>query len=276
MMRIAIDLGGTNIRVALFENNTLRELVSSLCPANSRQEVVFQAIYSLIDQVFNDDVKYIGIGVPSVVDSEEGIVYNVANISSWIEVPIKKMLEEKYHVIVYVNNDANCFVLGAKEMLNADSANIVGLTLGTGLGCGLYLNQKLYNGSNTGAGEIGLIPYLKHDYEYYCSTPYFEHVVHMSSKQLCHLAEKGELDSLEEWTKFGCHIGELCKAVLYMYDPDIIVIGGGISSAFPYFIDAVWATLVNFAYPNILEKVRIKVCNDTLTGLLGVATLCND
>lgn len=275
-MKIAIDLGGTNIRVALLENELVKELVSSLCPAHSSEEVVFEAICLLIDKVINKEVDYIGIGVPSVVDSTEGLVYNVANIPSWVEVPIKKLLEDRYHVTVCVNNDANCFVLGAKKMLNVPLTNIVGLTLGTGLGCGLYLNGKLYNGSNTGAGEIGLIPYLEHDYEYYCSTPYFEHELHISAKKLGELAKMGDIASLDEWTKFGCHIGELCKAVLYMYDPDIIVIGGGISFSFPYFIDAVWATLDDFAYPNTVKKVRIKVCNDTLTGLLGGAMLCND
>ncbi len=275
-MKIAIDLGGTNIRVALLEHESVKELVSSLCPAHSSEEVVFDAICLLIDKVINKEVDYIGIGAPSVVDSTAGIVYNVANIPSWIEVPIKKWLEDKYHVTVYVNNDANCFVLGAKKMLNIRQDNIVGLTLGTGLGCGLYLNGELYNGSNTGAGEIGIIPYLEHDYEYYCSTPYFEGELHISSKKLAELAKMGDIGSLEEWTKFGHHLGELCKAVLYMYDPDVIVIGGGISSAFPYFIDAVWATLDDFAYPNIVKKLRIEVCNDPLTGLLGGAMLCND
>jgi len=275
-MKIAIDLGGTNIRVALIEEEMVKKLVSSHCPADSGQEVVLESIYLLIDQIINSEVNCIGIGVPSVVDSLEGIVYNVANIPSWVEVPIKQLLEDRYHVAVYVNNDANCFVLGAKTLLNISSANIVGLTLGTGLGCGLYLNHQLYNGSNTGAGEIGIIPYLNHDYEYYCSTPYFENELNISSKILGDLAKKGDLVSLEQWANFGKHIGELCKAVLYMYDPDVIVIGGGISSAFPYFIDAVWKTLDDFAYPNIVKKVRIEVCNDSLTGLLGVATLCND
>ena len=60
------------------------------------------------------EVAGIGVGVPSVVDSEEGIVYNVANIPSWTEVPLKRLLQERFSVPVYINNDSNCFALGVK------------------------------------------------------------------------------------------------------------------------------------------------------------------
>src|SRR5690606_24955530 len=112
--------------------------------------------------------------VPSVVDVDKGIVYDVQNIPSWKEVPLKAIMEERYGVPVQVNNDANCFALGEKYFgQGRDSKAFIGLTLGTGLGAGIILNDKLYAGPNCGAGEFGMVPYLDYHYEYYASGQFF-------------------------------------------------------------------------------------------------------
>ena len=120
------------------------------------------------------DVTGIGVGVPSVVDTEKGIVYGVQNIPSWQEVYLKEFLENKYNLPTYVNNDANCFAAGEKYFGKAkEYENAVGLIIGTGLGAGLILNDRLYSGTNCGAGEFGTISFRGHNYEYYCSGQYF-------------------------------------------------------------------------------------------------------
>ncbi len=77
--------------------------------------------FQLIRNMMNEQVDGIGIGVPSIVDPEKGIVYNVANISSWKEIHLKEILENEFKVAVAINNDSNCFTLGesytAKENL---------------------------------------------------------------------------------------------------------------------------------------------------------------
>ena len=102
-----------------------------------------------ISKMMTPQTRGIGVGVPSVLDSETGVVYNVANIPSWIEVPLKDILESEFNVPVYINNDSNCFTLGEKKFGEGRPfKHLVGVTLGTGVGAGIIINDHLYGGSN--------------------------------------------------------------------------------------------------------------------------------
>src|SRR5262249_7677354 len=137
-------------------------------------EVVLQEIIGGIQAVFDTEVAAIGIGVPSVVDVEKGIVYAVQNIPSWKEVHLKERIEKQFHVPVHVNNDANCFALGECHFgKGRNFRDIVGMVLGTGLGAGIIIDRRLYNGTNCGAGEIGTIPYKGEMIESYASGQFF-------------------------------------------------------------------------------------------------------
>ena len=131
-IKLAIDLGGTNIRIARVENGQCTDHRSIPCPANEEASVVVDHLSQLIEGLIDDRVKGIGIGVPSIVDTQAGIVYDVANIAAWKEVPLKALLEEKFRVPVAVENDCNCFALG-ECMFGAgrDCSNMVGVTIGT-------------------------------------------------------------------------------------------------------------------------------------------------
>src|SRR6476620_2148539 len=108
---IGIDLGATNIRGAIISGSEISETKSQRI-SNGTEEEVLNDVFTLIDKLNNEDITAIGIGVPSVVDVEEGIVYDVVYIPSWKEVHLKKILEKRYKIPVLVNNDANCFALG--------------------------------------------------------------------------------------------------------------------------------------------------------------------
>ena len=160
-MYIGIDLGGTNIRVAAIEDGKILQIQAEPTNAKGAENVVLEQMARLIEAVITPEVKGIGIGVPSVVDREKGIVYNVVGIPSWKEVHLKDFLEARFHLPVSINNDANCFALGVAHYGSLrKSKEIFCVTLGTGVGGALVLEGKLYNGHNTGAGEIGSIPYL--------------------------------------------------------------------------------------------------------------------
>ena len=137
-MNIAIDLGGTSVRVALVDGSKIVSLISEPCRADRPENEVLDHICSLIDRLFSTEVKAIGVGVPSVVDAEKGIVYDVVGIPSWKEVHLKEVLEEKYHVPAYINNDCNCFALGVSTYGEARGySSAVCVTLGTGVGSSL-------------------------------------------------------------------------------------------------------------------------------------------
>ena len=155
-MRIGVDLGGTNIRAALVDGQSIIRKVKAGCPAMGTCEEVIEVVAGLISKVLCEDVESIGIGVPSVVDTRRGIVYNVANIPSWQEVHLKDIFEKRFGVPVHINNDANCFSLGESRFGQGRGyKDVVGITLGTGVGSGIVINGEVVYGHDGFAGELG-------------------------------------------------------------------------------------------------------------------------
>lgn len=273
-MRIGIDLGGTNIRMALVDNGKIVKKVAELCKAQETEQIVVDQIKNMIKQLINPSVDSIGIGVPSIVDSERGIVYDVTNIPSWKEVYLKDMLEAEFNIPVKVNNDCNCFVYGEHCFGQGNKyKDMVGITLGTGLGCGIIINDQLYNGANTGAGEICFIPYLNCNYEYYCSTPFFAEENQVSGKETFEKASQGDEQALALWKEYGKHIGNMIKMVVLVYDPPCVVIGGSIANAMPFFEEAMRDTFKDFPYQNTIERLKIYRSEVEDVAILGAAML---
>ena len=277
-MTIGIDLGGTNVRCGLVENNSVITRLSETCRSDQPEHVVLEQIEGLIRQLMNPAVKGIGIGVPSVVDVEKGIVYHVTNIPSWIEVHLKKYIESKFGIPVYVNNDANCFALGEhRYRCNEGNAfrNTIGVTLGTGVGAGVIINNRLYSGSNTGAGEIGCLPYLDRTLEDYCGSLFFVNNHHTTGKEVENLARCGDANALKIWEEFGKHIGVAVKMILYAYDPDAIIFGGSITNAYSFFEAAMRKELGTFFFPETVKKIQILISTNDDISILGAAALCD-
>jgi glucokinase len=272
-MKIGVDLGGTNVRVGLIDQGQLVRKVTALCPKGEEQEVL-DVLLSLIRELMSDAVTSIGVGVPSVVDRDKGIVYNAANIPSWKEVHLRQILEDAFHKLVFINNDANCFALG--EYLFGEGQNhenMVGLTVGTGIGAGLILNGQLYNGCNTGAGEIGALPFREADYERYCASKFFTANYKAKAQELEVKAHQGDKQALKAWQEFGNNLGCLMEAILYAYDPDLVVLGGGITAAFPFFGEAIYQRLSLFPWQESVKRLHIVPSKLQDAALLGAAML---
>ncbi|HXB09859.1 MAG TPA: ROK family protein [Puia sp.] len=280
-MVIGIDLGATNIRGAIVNGDNLSaippDIVSQRIHSDGSVEDVLGDIYSVIDALIAGDIAGIGIGVPSVVDVTEGIVYDVQYIPSWIEVPLKALLEAKYHKPVFVNNDANCFALGEYYFgKGRDAGSLIGLTIGTGLGGGIIINHKLYSGHNCGAGEFGLLPYKDNILEYYCSGSFFRNIHGLDGTAVFEAAKKGEPRALELYAQLGVHVGQAIKAVMYTYDPQLIILGGSVSQAFDLFSETMWQEIRTLAYGKSAQRIRIAVSDLQNSGILGAAALYYD
>ncbi|MBA4058394.1 MAG: sugar kinase, partial [Marivirga sp.] len=142
-----------------------------------------------------------------------------------------------------------------------------------GLGAGVIINNQLFHGNNCGAGEIGLLPYLDHNIEYYASGNLFQAFYHTTAEEAHHLALKGNAEALASWNEFGKHFGEALKCVIYAYDPEAIVLGGSLSKAYDFFKDAMNRSLEGFAYPESIKRLKIyQSVNGNIT-LLGAAAL---
>lgn len=274
-MRIAIDLGGTNVRVAtVLPGGQVERIISEPCRSKGSEEEVLEHVFSMIDELMTPEVDGIGIGVPSVVDTDKGIVYNVVGIPSWKEVHLKDRLEERYHIPASVDNDCNCFALGVTSFGRGQGyREAFCVTLGTGVGGSLVIDGQLYRGRNAGAGEIGSIPYLDRDYEYYCSSRFFVGKG-TSGKEAAVAAANGDPEGLKIMDEFGGHVGKLVQMIMFAYDPAVIILGGSISKAYPLFCDAMWKEIKNFPYPKSVGNLEIFQSEQVHAAFLGAANLC--
>jgi glucokinase len=189
-------------------------------------------------------------------------------------VHLKSILEKEFHLPVAVNNDCNCFALGEYHFGTGKIyQNMVCLALGTGVGAGIIINGKLYTGHNAGAGEIGCLPYLAHDYEYYCSGCFFVKEHDITGKEAYERGCAGDPHALHLWRETGAHIGNLIKAVLFTYDPQAIILGGSIAHAFDFFRETMYESLKRFPYPETVERIAILPSQKKDVALLGAAVL---
>ncbi|MGN6213278.1 ROK family protein [Parafilimonas sp.] len=274
---IGIDLGATNIRGAVVQENDLSQITSQRIRSNGSEEDVLHDVFALTDALMHDDITAIGIGVPSVVDVQEGIVYDVQYIPSWKEVHLKEIMEHRYHVPVFVNNDANCFALGEYYFGKGKGYDsMIGLTVGTGVGAGIIIHKKLYAGPNCGAGEFGMVDYLDKVYEYYCSGSFFENVHKLSGEFVYTQAQQEDVQALKLYEELGTHLGNCIKMIMYTYDPQIIILGGSVRHAYKYFEEAMWKRIKTFAFSKSAERLSIEVSSLQNSGILGAAALYFD
>lgn len=273
-MKIGIDLGGTNIKIGVVDQGIIVKSISEPTKGDRPENEVLDHLISLIHQVFDSNTTSIGIGVPSVVDVKRGIVYNVTHIPSWKEVHLKDILESEFKVPVAVNNDCNCFALGELSYGEGiDYSDIVCVALGTGVGAGIIFDNKLCNGANTGAGEIGELLYLQHNYEYYCSSHFFVREYNITGKEAYEKASQGDMWALKIWESFGLHVGNLIKAILFAYDPQAIILGGSISKSFEFFSPKMHEILQSFPYPETVAKLKIGYSKKEDIAILGASDL---
>lgn len=271
---IGVDMGGTRIRAGKIRNNKIENIVSDFVPKTDNADEVTGVLVSLITRIIDNRVAGIGIGVPSLVDSEKGIVYNVQNIPSWEEVYLRDILEKEFEVPVYINNDANCFAVGERFFgKGKEYDDFVGLICGTGLGAGIIKNGHLMPDRNCGSGEFGEIPYLDKIYEYYSSGQFFQHVYGEDGDVMAGKARQQDAQALRAFREFGSHLGKAIKTIMLAVDPAAIIIGGGVSTSFELYSDAMWEEIRNFPYPRSVENIKIFTTDTQEIALLGAAAL---
>ncbi|MEJ2581949.1 MAG: ROK family protein [Acidobacteriota bacterium] len=274
---IGVDLGGTKISVGAVSGSEVIRIVRREVPAQESADIVLEEIFGAIGDVFIPSVVGIGCGVPSVVDVAEGVVFDVENIPSWKEMPLKAKLEERFGVPASINNDANAFAVG-EHVFGVGRAyrDLVGLTLGTGMGTGVIVNGRLYSGSNCGVGEIGMMAHKGLTLEEYCSGPFFQREYSMAGDEIYRRARAGEADALAAFERFGAELSEAVMIALYAYDPQAVIFGGSISSAFDLFEGGLRQGLERFAYRRVVERLVMEPSYLENSAVLGAVALFVD
>lgn len=291
---IGIDLGGTSVRAGLVMAGKVIKSTSARIAGLTTEEEVWAKIFACIDELVASAAQMaadasqesngaavlisgIGIGVPSIVDAKRGIVYDTVNIPSWKEVPCKEILEARYGIAAWVNNDANCFALGEKYYGAGKYINtLAGVTIGTGLGTGIVIEGRLFNGAHCGAGEMGYIGYKDVHFEHYASGQYFMATYQRSGEDLLAAARSGDPASREAFHQFGIHVGHALLAIVYAYDPEMIVLGGSVTQAYSFFEPGMRDSLNGSVFPHAMKDLQI-VCSTTGdVAILGASLLSKD
>lgn len=161
-LALAVDLGGTQMRVGLVRGGELLSRVVLQTGENRRPESMLPRAFVALEQALRqanvtlEQVAGIGIGAPGPLDSRTGVVYTPPNMPGWEALPLRQLFAQRYNVPVYVENDANAAALG--EFLfgaGQDCQHIVYLTISTGIGGGVIVDSRLLTGASGAAAELG-------------------------------------------------------------------------------------------------------------------------
>ncbi|MFH0867824.1 MAG: ROK family protein [Candidatus Woesearchaeota archaeon] len=278
---IGVDLGGTNIKTALIASDgKIIKKCEISTEAKKGTKVIINNIISSIKKVKSGKIIGIGIGSPGPLDYKKGIVTKSINLP-FKNIPLKKIIQNKFKIKTCLDNDANCFVLAEAIFGSGKSyENVAGLTLGTGIGGGLVINKKIYHGRNN-AAELGHIT-INYDgpksrcgnngcIETHASARGITAIYKGSEPYAIHkLALKGNKKAIETFEKMGYYLGIGLTNIIYAFDSDIIVIGGKISNAWQFFSKTMNKTIKEryFTKPCPIVKSKLKEA-----GILGAAAL---
>ncbi|MBM3253215.1 MAG: ROK family protein [Candidatus Omnitrophica bacterium] len=312
---IGIDVGATNTKIALISKQAFI-LSRSNFPTKFYQDKI-----ALIKKILNEIHKIlkpykpsakhiggIGIGLPGLIDHSKGIVFSLTNIPGWKDVPLKRILERRLNLPVFIDNDVNVICLG--EYLygaGKGSRNVIAVSLGTGIGGGIIINGSLYRGASFSAGEIGHIMINENGPRcgcgrFGCLESYVgnyaiirtakEKLKKKTSKILKELtggnfknltpeylnlaARRGDSLAIEVWEDVGRYLGIGLSAIVNLLNPDRIVICGGVSKAGNLLLKPVLESLKEYSLDVPFRAVGIvfsKLGDDA--GVIGASCLVN-
>lgn len=270
---VGVDIGATKTRIGIVQDaQVIREAEFPTSSSASKQQIL-EELTAGIEKLAGEDFNGIGIGVPGLIDEENGILFDLLNIPALKEVHLKKHLEQHFLKPVRITNDANVFAVGEKIFgKGKEYKNLIGVTLGTGFGCGIIANDQLYSGAFSSAGEFGNIAYLDKTIEDYCSGKFFQQHG-LDGITAFERAQAGDKEALDLYAEYGEHLGNALKLIVNILSPQAIILGGSISEAFPFFEPSMQSILDSFPFKKVREQLVVKSSNTSNIALLGAAAL---
>lgn len=298
---LAVDLGGTWLRAGLV--TAAGEILSQrriATPAAGRPEPVLQAIISLVAQVRvdcspDDVVAGLGVAVPGPLDPATGMVYAPPNLADWGAFPLADRLQAALDMPVRLHNDANLAALGeAQHGAGKDARVLTYYTVSTGIGGGIILDGRIFEGAAGLAGELGHV-IVDADSPWLCRAghrgclealssgtaiarqatalgPAADGAVGWTAATVAGRALAGEAWASQLFTDAGRHLGLALGGLVNILDPGRIVLGGGLTGSWELWMPALrvaMAEVVMVPDRRVVEVVRAALGDDA--GLLGAA-----
>lgn len=285
---IGVDLGGTNIRVGLFDNEgvILREQ-KELTEVDKGPAHVIHRLKTMIDKVKGSyRIQGIGIGMPGPLDPYEGVVLNPVNLTGWDGIPLASIMNDYYNVPCYIENDCNVAALAeAVEGAGKGYPIVFYITVSTGIGGGLCINREIISGATGNAGEIGNIIVKENGILHsYLNPGSMEGMA--SGTSILRMAREEGLDiqqahevflAAEEGNPIALGIVETTvdalargmAAIAHVIDPYIFVLGGGVALSVPGFVDKVRDRFEQYIYQVMRGKIKVELAQLSDAGMIG-------
>lgn len=284
---IGVDLGGSAIKLGRFDRDgSCLQALTVATPQPATPNAVLTAMVTAITQVDpHQDGVAIGVGMPGPVDATGRISLVAINLNNWQMVPMADWLEAAVGKPVTLANDANCAGLG-ETWLGAGRRfqNLIMLTLGTGVGGAVILDGQLFVGSRGVGAELGLIT-LNPDgpvcnsgnrgsLEQYVSAQAIRRRTGLEPRELDARSRAGDPSALQFWQSYGRDLGAGLASLIYIFDPEAVVLGGGISASAEFFLPAVQAEVNQRVFYSAQSGLQILIAElGNQAGVVGAAKL---
>jgi glucokinase len=306
---IGVDVGGTKVAVATLEDEHLSEPQVRPTDAASADGLVGE-IVDAVESVRSPETRAVGVGVPSVVEFESGRVRSSVNLHL-ADFDLRGVLEDRLGLPVFVDNDATVAAIGEAFDDGGRSIveNLVMLTVGTGVGGGLVLGGRVYRGSTGAAGELGhTLIGARFDegtpvaggfpqngsLESLAAGRVLDHIgadiaaqrpdsalarmaaqgEHIDGRDVVRLAHEGDSDAVGALRVLAERLGIGIANAINTFDPDEVVIGGGVSVAGNLLLDSARETASRFVLPGVGERTEIRLARHRAdAGVRGAALL---
>ena len=300
---VAVDIGGTQIRVALYEPGSITPVSLQRTRSLANQPGVYDRLAEAVESVWpQDGVAAIGIASPGPLDPHTGTILATPNIPEWKNFPLTSKLAQQFGVPAYLDNDANMAGLAEWQFGAGKGHNdLVYLTLSTGIGGGVISNGCLLQGCGGMGAELGHMiidpngPLCGCGYrghvESYCSGPSIARYVdeqlkagqsstlqalpNLNAAVIAEAARAGDALAISAFERAGHYLGIAVSNYLAIFNPSILIFGGGVSQVGDYLFKPFEDSLRKYTFhPHYLENLVItKAALGDDAGLLGALAL---
>lgn len=313
MIRIGIDVGGTGIQIGAVDENFHIIVQDSIptrtdLPFSEQMRQMTDCVQKMLSPASGsglclDDIASVGVGVPGIAD-REGNVIRCTNMG-WENVPFRKVFTEYLDKPLFIDNDANVAALAESVAgVSKGTSSSVFITLGTGIGSGIILNGRIWSGFHGAGGELGHTILMSGGTpctcgnrgctERYCSATALIHMareaveIHpeseiltvagspdkINAKVVIDAAKHGDSLAEELFRRFVSYLAQTIANVVNFLDPEVIVLGGGVSKAGNFLLDAVQKEYPHYVLFNTLPLPDIKLAVlGADAGIIGASML---
>jgi glucokinase len=282
---LGVDVGGTKVAVAAVDGTQASHAVEHPTALDSTAALL-EGIESAVREVSAaaGDPEAIGIGVPSQIEWATGTVLASVNIPL-AGVPLRDELSRRFGVPVYVDNDASCAALAEAHTIGA--SELVMLTLGTGVGGGVVTGGQIFRGAQGLGGELGHVVVEAEGpecpgggcpnrgcLEALCSGTALERAAGRKGRDVVAAARDGDAEAQAHLDRLGRYLGIGISNMVNAFQPEYVVIGGGLSAAADLFLETAVAEAGSRALPALWERATVQVAQGgNAAGVIGAGLL---